>query len=53
MDWGKGNVVLLLLLLYTGDKFLFHGTNCEILAVQDSSISDIVCPLVPWSVGAN
>ena len=25
----------------------------EFLAVQDSSITDIVCPLVPWSVGAN
>ena len=33
---------------------IFHaGFLISFLAVQDSSISDIVCPLVGWSLGAN
>ena len=35
--------------MYVGGKALTFSKGA-FLAVQDSSITDIVCPLVPWSV---
>ena len=48
MDWSKGNVVLLLLLLYAGDNHVMKPLWCEFLAKTIASLFEGLSYQTEW-----